>query len=136
MNLDRFEQLANLCGGDIGRWPEAEQQAARELATRDALARTALADAARLDTLLHEAARPVADAEAAQLVAATLERIRTPAPQPRRFRHLVWPAALLAGAALAGCVTAHERPQWLGLREAAEPTSVLAEALDADGSRF
>jgi ferric-dicitrate binding protein FerR (iron transport regulator) len=136
MNFDRFDQLVRTLGGDIGRWPEAEQAAARDLAARDERARAALASALRLDALLHEAALPVSQAAAAQLVAAMLEHIRTPAPRTSRFHHWLWPIALMAGAALAGCATALERPQWLGLSDPFALTSALAQVLDADGSRF
>jgi hypothetical protein len=144
MNLQRFEALALAYGADIARWPGAEQDSARQLAAQDTRARAALARSARLDGLLHDAydahtahtAMPTADDDAvARIVQRSLQQATSREPSPRVWWHF-WPGALLVGAALAGCATARERPQWIGLPQAEPSHSVLADAFDADGSRF
>jgi anti-sigma factor RsiW len=135
MNLQRFEELAGAYGADIARWPAAEQDSARALAAQDTRARAALARGAQLDALLHEAAVPVDDDAALRIVQRSLQRAPPREPSLRGWWR-VWPSALLVGAALAGCATARERPQWLGLPQAEPAHSALADAFDADGSRF
>ncbi len=135
MNLQRFEQLALAYGAEIARWPAAEHDNARALAAQDVTARDLLARSARLDGLLQEAAMTVDDAAAARIVQRSLQRAVAREPSPRWWWR-AWPAALIASAALAGCATARERPQWLGLPQAEPARSALADAFDADGSRF
>jgi ferric-dicitrate binding protein FerR (iron transport regulator) len=52
MGLTRFIALAEAYGGDIARWPEADQAGARAVLADAPAARAALAEAARLDALL------------------------------------------------------------------------------------
>jgi hypothetical protein len=139
MKLEHFQALAMRYGADITRWPTFEQLAAQRLAAEDAQARAALAQAAQLDAWLDNAFTPVPAAAVQRVTAATLQRTRgsaqlTAARGVSRWLS-AWPAWLVAGAVLAGCATARERPQWLGL--APVPTaSALVQALDMDGSRF
>jgi hypothetical protein len=142
MRLTRFEALAAACGSDIARWPEDEQAAARALAAQDPRAQAALRQAAQLDGWLEQARLPLPAGSTERLLAATLARTQAaprtaPAPAWRLWQRW-WPAALLAGAALAGGATARERPQWLGLANPAPAagSGVLASTLDIDGSRF
>jgi hypothetical protein len=139
MELSRFEALARLYGGRIERWPPAEWESARRLVDSDERARAALRGAAQLDALLDDAALSVSPSDSARLTAATLERTRALGsrhrPRAAHWRHW-WPAGLLAFAALAGCATARERPQWIGLADPAALINALAAAFDADGSRF
>jgi hypothetical protein len=139
MKLSRFEALADGYGGHLERWPDAEQAAARRLADDDPQARAALQRASQLDALLDDATLAVPADASARVIAATLARVRAtarpPTPRSRGWR-MWWPAGLLAAAALAGCATARERPQWIGLADAPARVNALAAALDADGSRF
>jgi hypothetical protein len=139
MNFDRFEQLANTYGTDIGRWPPALQAPARHWAATDARARDVLAGAAQLDALLRDAVVPVAESESTRLVDQVLARIPAPVPPAtarRRAAWRLWPALLFAGAVVAGCATGYERPQWIGLIDTAPAASALASAFDVDGSTF
>jgi anti-sigma factor RsiW len=136
MNAQRFEQLALAYGADITRWPAAEQAAAQQWAADDSGAQLLLAHAAQLDGLLRDAAPAVGDAAAARVVQRSLERTSRPQPPRRWWWWRAGPAALLVGAALAGCAAARERPQWIGLPQAEPARSALADAFDADGSRF
>lgn len=52
MDMERFESLAEAWGGDITRWPDETQQAAREFLATNETAQQVLADAARLDAVL------------------------------------------------------------------------------------
>ena len=63
MTLDRFTQLADIFGADIGRWPEEERDAARRLATTDAGAQAIKAIKGDLVSV-HVIARPHSDVEA------------------------------------------------------------------------
>jgi hypothetical protein len=135
MNLQRFEELVGAYGAEIARWPVAEQDGARALAAQDTPARAALARGALLDGLLHEAAIAVDDDAALRIVQRSLQRATVREPSWRGWWR-VWPGALLVGAALAGCTTARERPQWLGLPQAEPAHSVFAGAFDAGGSHF
>ncbi|PIB96147.1 hypothetical protein [Caulobacter sp. X] len=103
MSLERFEDLAEIYGGDIARWPEGEREAARALLAEKAerLA-PVLAAAAQLDRLLDLAPAQSPDA-------ALIGRLISAAPRPaaagwRWFAGLS--AALgLSVAAAAGVVT-------------------------------
>lgn len=111
MNRERFATLADAFGADLGRWPEAERDAARAFRTaHPAISESLLAEAGRLDDLLLGLAAP-------QASAALRDRILASAPQaPRpffslgRFRQAApWlaPGAGLAAACAAGA--------WLGM---------------------
>ena len=100
MTVERFADLAEIYGGDVARWPEAERETARALlAAEPTRLEAALAAAARLDRLL--------DLAPAQLVdAALLGRLIAAAPQPaspaRRWLAGAGAALGLGVAALAG----------------------------------
>lgn len=93
MDIERFKTLADAWGGDVARWPAADQAEARLLAERSEAARAALADAARLDMLLNAAASPALSPALADRVAALAPR---PAAAPR------WAAMAAALALTAG----------------------------------
>ncbi len=104
MTRERFEDLAEIYGGDIARWPAAERDAAALLmAAEPDFAKAALAAPANLDAVL--------DAWAPLSVSHQLrEAVIASAPVPRA-RHGVrgwfWRAGLgasLAGACAAGLV--------------------------------
>lgn len=100
MSFERFEDLAEIYGGEIARWPEAEREAARALlvAHADRLS-PVLAAAAQLDRLLDLAPAQSADA-------ALLGRLIAAAPQPaasgRRWIAGLGAALGLSAAACAG----------------------------------
>lgn len=52
MDIDRFRRLADVHGGDLDRWPEADRTAAEALLARDAAARALHEDARTLDAWL------------------------------------------------------------------------------------
>ena len=86
MSLERFEDLAEIYGGDIARWPEGEREAARALLS---------AEAARLGPVLAAAAqrKRVNDDEAngiAQLKKDGMQVIEK--PDGESFRKAVAPA--------------------------------------------
>ena len=100
MTLERFADLAEIYGGDVARWPEAERETARALLAVEPVGLEAvLADAARLDRLLDLAPAQFADA-------ALLGRLIAAAPQPasaaRRWLAGAGAALGLGVAALAG----------------------------------
>lgn len=76
MAIERFEDLAEIYGGEIARWPEGEREAARALLALEAerLA-LVLAAAAQLDRLLDLAPAQSADA-------ALMGRLIAAAPRP------------------------------------------------------
>ncbi len=96
MNAERFEILAEAYGGDIARWPSAEQDAA--MAWRDAHpeARALLAEASELDDLLGAAPAYKPD---------LIQRQRVIASFPQR-PVLTRPRTWLSGAALAAACAA------------------------------
>lgn len=104
MTRERFEDLAEIYGGDIARWPMAERDAAALLMAADPdFAKAALAAPAGLDDLL--------GAWAPQPVTHQLrEAVIASAPRPRTrtgVRGWFWRAGLgvgLAGACAAGLV--------------------------------
>ena len=84
MTEERFRTLADAHGGDIGRWPAADQAAARAFAAGQAmLAAQILAEAGRLDVLLFAdgAAAPSAELREAIIARAPTGR----AGRPRRW---------------------------------------------------
>jgi len=100
MTVERFADLAEIYGGDVARWPEAEREIARALlAAQPVRLEALLADAARLDRLLDLAPAQSADA-------ALLGRLIAAAPQPasavRRWLAGAGAALGLGFAALAG----------------------------------
>jgi hypothetical protein len=52
MKIERFQHLAEAFGGDLSRWPQAEQSAAGALLRTDPAAQRIVADAQALDALL------------------------------------------------------------------------------------
>jgi hypothetical protein len=100
MSLERFEDLAEIYGGEIARWPEGEREAARALlAMNPRRLKPALAAAAHLDRLLDLAPAQSPDA-------ALLGSLIAAAPQPvasaRRWIAGLGAALGLSAAALAG----------------------------------
>ncbi|MET3667858.1 hypothetical protein [Caulobacter sp. 1776] len=100
MSLERFEDLAEIYGGEIARWPEAEREAARAWLSAHPERASAVLDAAsQLDRLLDLAPAQSVDA-------ALLGRLIAAAPQaPNTARR--WIAGLgaalgLSAAAFAG----------------------------------
>lgn len=100
MALERFEDLAEVYGGEIARWPEGEREAARALlAANPERLSPVLVGAAQLDRLLDLAPAQSVDA-------ALLGRLIAAAPQARNAARR-WIAGLgaalgLSAAALAG----------------------------------
>ena len=97
MSPDRFEKLASAFGGDVARWPVAEQEAARRLsAARPALTEPLIAQARRLD-------RTLDSAPSAQPSGELRNRIVQSAPRPQVKREASrWLAGLGLAAGLAG----------------------------------
>lgn len=98
MDTDRFETLAAAYGGDLRRWPEAEQAAAEDFRRRQPeAARAMLEEAADLDFALGAWRVPAPSA-------ALREAVLAAAPKPRaRKRGLgLW----LSGAGFAAAATA------------------------------
>ncbi len=100
MSLERFEDLAEIYGGEIARWPEGEREAARALVSaHPERLSPVLAAAAQLDRLLD-----LAPAQSPN--AALLGRLITAAPQPvastRRWIAGLGAALGLSAAAFAG----------------------------------
>jgi hypothetical protein len=130
MTLEQFRKLAGTWGGDLGRWPPAEQDAARALAaTQQGMA--ILKDARRLDTLMSappdvslERARRAVHAVALQVAA---EAERTSRARWRwDFPGWFVPAMSVACSALIGISLAMALP----FGEAQEPM-VLGMILDS-----
>lgn len=101
MNRDRFEDLAQAYGGQIGRWPQAERDAAALFAASEpAAAQALLAAASDLDAALEAWVAPVADAGLREAIVAS-----APQPKPRRALAVwAWRAGL--GASLAAACAA------------------------------
>lgn len=78
MTLERFEALADLHGGALGAWPEADQAAAAALIARSPAAATILREADALDAALTSAARDTR-AESAAVPARLSARLRADA---------------------------------------------------------
>tara|TARA_R110002124_G_scaffold91652_2_gene233252 strand:- start:4142 stop:4570 length:429 start_codon:yes stop_codon:yes gene_type:complete len=115
MTLDRFTALAEAYGGDLRRWPVADQAAAERLLATDPAARALFDAAMAFDTLLSASPRPQASAALRDRVidAATRAGLR---PRPaRRFwlDRLVlasgagWAAAACAGVIAGLSLTTH-----------------------------
>lgn len=58
MDMDRFTDLLDAWGADLGRWPSAEREAADRLLESSTAARALLREAAHVDALLLNAALP------------------------------------------------------------------------------
>jgi ferric-dicitrate binding protein FerR (iron transport regulator) len=101
MEIERYQRLAEAYGGDVGRWPEAERQAALEWRARDPDAASAvLAAAAALDAALDAWRPPAATADLRERVLAT-----APRPRPVRRGFGFWlSGAGLAAAGAAGVI--------------------------------
>lgn len=99
MSFERFEDLAEIYGGEIARWPEGQREAARALlATNPERLSPVLAGAAHLDRLLDLAPAQSVDA-------ALLGRLIAAAPQaPDAARR--WIAALSAALGLSAAAFA------------------------------
>ena len=109
MTPERFVRLAEIHGGDLKRWPEAERPAAFLLLARTPALRTRLDEARHLDKALLLASRTVAEERAQRVSQSVLERIdhALPVPPPPEWQkpRTLWPAAgLLASMALLGFV--------------------------------
>lgn len=77
MDRARFQALADAYGGDVTRWPEGERDAALALlAGQPGMARTVLAAALSLDTVLDALPSPHASAD-------MRERLAAAAPKPK-----------------------------------------------------
>lgn len=100
MTLERFEDLAEIYGGEIARWPEGEREAARALlvANPERLS-PVLAGAAQLDRLLDLAPAQSADAALLGRLIAAAPRAPTTA---RRWIAGLGAAVGLSAAAFAG----------------------------------
>jgi len=99
MTLDQFRQLAEAWGGDIDRWPQARQGAARKLATSDEGGRI-LEQQLRLDRLF-SIVPEVSEQRAGRIGFAVLQRIAKADRDPPWFRRLLRPASLFPAASLA-----------------------------------
>ena len=135
MSLERVEDLAEIYGGDIARWPEGEREAARALLAGQAerLA-PVLAAAAQLDRLLDLAPAQSPDA-------ALLGRLISAAPRPAAVgpRWLVGLSAALglSAAAFAGVFVgvAFERsPQAAASVAVAVAAEPVVTAVDTNAS--
>jgi len=138
VRLSRFQDLLDIHGPALARWPADRQAAARRLLAADPAARAALAAAQRLCSLLDRVPAPPA-AAAPSRVAAILAQLPVQAP-PRWWRAPVmlwdllprWPrgVALAAMAALGILVGMTD----LGGAMLAGPAGAGAAASDADVS--
>jgi hypothetical protein len=129
MTVERFADLAEIYGGDVARWPEAEREIARALLAAEPVRLEAvLADAARLDRLLDLAPAQSADA-------ALLGRLIAAAPRPastvQRWLAGAGAALGLGVAALAGVAVGVMIGQ-VDHRPAPQGQSVIATDFTAD----
>lgn len=99
MTLDRFRQLAETWGGDIERWPFAEQKAAREL-SGNAEATRILAEQLQFDSLFASAPE-VSEDRAGRAAYAVLQRVARDANRRPWYQRLLQPARLLPAATIA-----------------------------------
>lgn len=135
MSFERFEDLADIYGGEIARWPEGEREAARALlAANPERLSPVLASAAQLDRLLDLAPAQSADA-------ALLGRLIAAAPQaPNTARR--WIAGLgaavgLSAAAFAGvlvgvAIAGDARPEIAAPVMAARADTITAVDVSTD----
>lgn len=111
MTLERLRMLADAYGGDLARWPQAEQALARELVRADTAAAAVLAEACALDDLLNASPRPAVSMALRDAVLAEATTVRGRAGSSRRFpmwRSPLWrnPFALASGAGWAAAACA------------------------------
>jgi hypothetical protein len=136
MDLDRFEALAGAYGGDIGRWPLDDREAARRLAAAGGPAAAILAREAAFDSTLSQG-------HALAPRAALMGAVLSAAPREiGRASHKIWRwltgagvGAALAGACAAGVlVGAYVVPaEWAHRSVDATDAADAALALIADG---
>jgi len=136
MMIWRFRRLIAAYGADPGRWPPGRRRRAEALLARSAKARTLLAEAQALDSLLLADGKPPADEQlAAAVIARAMAMPQERAPAPVRAFTLDWslsrrwPQAVgLAAAAVLGFVVG-----WTDLLPANSggDTIDLADVLDA-----
>ena len=120
MTLERSEALAEAYGGDVARWPQAEQAAAAALiAARPDWVRDILARAEALDAALAAFSPPRA-------ATGLMDRIVASAPKPRRARR--WGGWLVPAGMGAGLAAACAAGMVLGAQLAA-PTVPEADAI-------
>jgi hypothetical protein len=100
LNAERFAELADVYGGDIGRWPQDQREAARALLAADPQGLgQVLGEAAHLDRLLDLAPAGAVDAALLGRLIATAPR---PAASARRWIAALGAALGLGAAAMAG----------------------------------
>lgn len=107
MTLDRLTVLAEAWGGDLRRWPVAEQAAAERLLAVDPAARAVLDAATAFDSLLSTSPQPRVPAALRDRVIATAARAGLKPRPARRFwldRLVLASGAGWAAAACAGVV--------------------------------
>ena len=136
MDLDRFEALAGAYGGEIGRWPQDEREAARRLAGSGGLAAAVLAREAALDAALSQG--PVLAPRAALMgvvLGAAPKEIGAASRRLWRWLTGAGVSAALAGACAAGVlVGAYVVPaEWTHDTAGAIDAADAALALIADG---
>jgi hypothetical protein len=114
MKIERFQHLADAFGGDLSRWPQAEQSAAGALLRTDAAARRIVAEAQSLDALLARAAPPVDAPCVERTAAAIFARLDAAPPQKRAAPpaqlSLRWSAGFIAAMALVGAISGAAAP--------------------------
>jgi hypothetical protein len=115
MKIERFQHLAEAFGGDLSRWPQAEQSAAGALLRTDAAARRIVAEAQSLDALLARAALPVDDACVDRTAAAIFARLDAAPPAQKSLAapaqlSLRWSAGFIAAMALVGVISGASAP--------------------------
>jgi hypothetical protein len=132
MKIERFQHLAEAFGGDLSRWPQAEQSAAGALLRTDPAAQRIVADAQALDALLARAALPVDDPCVERTAAAIFARLDAAPPQKRAAAlaqlSLRWSAGFIAAMALVGVVSGAAAPP-LRSPAAVAATPVIADSL-------
>lgn len=99
MTPERFRELAEIWGGDIGRWPEVERPAAREIARTDAGA-AILREHQSFDALLASAPE-VSAARADRAALAVLGAIAAREARPPWYQRWLQPVSLLPAGSLA-----------------------------------
>ncbi len=115
MTLDRLTVLADAWGGDLRRWPVAEQAAAERLLAVDPAARALLDEATAFDGLLSTSPQPRASAVLRDRVIAAATHAGLKPRPARRFwlDRLVlasgagWAAAACAGVVAGLSLTTH-----------------------------
>ena len=135
MSLERFEDLAEIYGGDIARWPEGQREAARALlAVEPERLAPVLAAASQLDRLLDLAPAQRPDA-------ALIGRLISAAPQPaaagRRWITGLSAAFGLSAAAFAGVfvgVAVERSPQVAAPMAVAVAADPVVTAVDTNAS--